>query len=98
MAKNELHEIINILAEDIMLKLTEEEAQDIIDTESSIRQKFGKVTSIDTEGVKPLFYPFENNHTFLREDEEFIQSEQKDVLANAPTTDGDYITIVKVVK
>jgi aspartyl-tRNA(Asn)/glutamyl-tRNA(Gln) amidotransferase subunit C len=97
--KNQIkYETVLELADDIMLELSESEIQVILATDKSLKEKFEKVTSINAQNVEPLFYPFENAHTFLREDEEINTVKQADVLANAPSTDGEYITIVKVVK
>jgi aspartyl-tRNA(Asn)/glutamyl-tRNA(Gln) amidotransferase subunit C len=89
---------IKELAADIMLDLTEKEIQDIKKTENSIREKFLKVLTIDTDHVKPMYFPIDDVHYYLREDNSYHVANQQDVLANAPTKDGDYITIVKVVK
>ncbi|AUF83806.1 glutamyl-tRNA amidotransferase [Mesoplasma syrphidae] len=86
------------LAEDIMLELSEAEIQVILATDKSLKTKFEKVTSVNTDNVEPLFYPFDKNHDFLREDDEPYNVDQAAVLANAPSADGEYITIVKVVK
>jgi len=86
------------LANDIMLELTSEEIKEIKQTEGSIRKQFLKVLTIDTEQVEPMFYPSDEIHTYLRPDDEFHTNDEVAVLANAPTVEGDYITVVKVVK
>ncbi|WP_051636010.1 Asp-tRNA(Asn)/Glu-tRNA(Gln) amidotransferase subunit GatC [Mesoplasma photuris] len=99
MYKNELFvKIIDELASDIMLEVSQEEKESIIETEKSIMEKFAKVISIDTEGVKPSFYAYDDVHTFLKDDENIKTITQNEVLQNAPTKDGDFVTIVKVVK
>ncbi|AXK50794.1 Asp-tRNA(Asn)/Glu-tRNA(Gln) amidotransferase subunit GatC [Spiroplasma alleghenense] len=91
-------ELIQELANDIMLKIDDKEAVEIFNTEQSLRKKFEKVVKINTDNVEPMYYPFEINEVGLREDEVMWTNDQKEVLKNAPSTEGDYITIVKVVK
>lgn len=91
-------EYIESLADDIMLNLTEQEVEEIQNTEESVRRKFMKVITIDTQNVEPMYYPFDNAHTYLREDDDMSVNKQEEVLANAPSVEGDYITVVKVVK
>ncbi|ATZ18996.1 aspartyl/glutamyl-tRNA amidotransferase subunit C [Williamsoniiplasma somnilux] len=91
-------ELIKELASDIMLELSQGEINEIIEAEESIIKRFKQVTSINTDNIEPLNYPFENSHVFLREDEDFYTNSQEDLLNNAPTVDGDFITIVKVIK
>ncbi|QHX36365.1 Asp-tRNA(Asn)/Glu-tRNA(Gln) amidotransferase subunit GatC [Spiroplasma sp. BIUS-1] len=91
-------ELLKELQDDVMLDLSEEELKNILKYENDILQKFEKVLSIDTEGVEELHYPFDLNKTYLREDEEISLLEKEDVLKNAPSVDGDFITITKVVK
>lgn len=86
------------LASDIMLELTDNELDGISAIEESLTRRFEKVTSINTDGLEPLFFPFEQPHTYLRDDNDMHANQQSDLLANAPSTDGDYITIVRVVK
>ena len=86
------------LAADIMLELTSEEIASILDVEGSLRQKFAKVTKIKTDNVEPLNYPFEEPHTYLRDDKLIEVVDQAVVLANAPTIAEDFVTVVKVVK
>ncbi|AHI53520.1 glutamyl-tRNA(Gln) amidotransferase subunit C [Spiroplasma sabaudiense Ar-1343] len=90
--------LVKELANDIMLDISDDEALDIYNTESSLKKKFAKVLKINTDNVEPMYYPFETNFIGMREDEVMSTNNQKEVLANAPSTEGDFITIVKVVK
>ncbi|ATG97610.1 hypothetical protein [Mesoplasma lactucae] len=91
-------EYIQKLADDIMINLSQGDIDDIQQTEQSIREKFLKVLTINTDGVEAKYYPFDMAHTYLREDDDFHTLDHDKVLENAPTIDGDYVTIVKVVK
>nr|WP_215216211.1 Asp-tRNA(Asn)/Glu-tRNA(Gln) amidotransferase subunit GatC [Entomoplasma sp. MP1] len=44
-----------------------------------------------------MFYPYDI-HTYLREDETTTKIDQQVILDNAPTAEGDFVTIKKVVK
>lgn len=89
---------IRKLGEDIMIELNVDEIEDVKRVESTLREKFLKVLTINTEDVKALYYPFEQEHTYLRADTELHTLPQTAVLHNAPTVEGDYVTIIKVVK
>lgn len=91
--------LLKDLATDVFIDLTDAEIQEVIAIENAILQRFEKVSTIDTKGVKPLIYPFETPRTYLREDDtEPTIIDQSAVLANATTTSGPYITITKVIK
>lgn len=98
MANKMTKELINELAKDIMIKLTDEEIQQILETENTIVQRFEEVKKINTDNVEPLHYPFDVENSYLREDDDSSKISQEIILKNAPSTDGDYITITKVVK
>ncbi|AUM62366.1 Asp-tRNA(Asn)/Glu-tRNA(Gln) amidotransferase subunit GatC [Spiroplasma monobiae] len=91
-------ELLKELQEDAMLDLTEKELQDILKVENQILKKFEKVLSVDTDGVEELHYPFDFNFTYLREDDKTQVLPQNEILRNAPSIDGDFVTITKVVK
>lgn len=94
LAKKDVQE----LARDIMLELTTNEIESILEIEHEIRQKFAKVTKINTDNVAPMYYPIEETHHFLRPDTISHTVDLKTVLDNAPATSDDLITIAKVVK
>lgn len=85
------------LAKDIMLEANDQELDYILSVEESILEKFKKVTSIDTTNVKPTFYPLNDIHNFLREDNNSEVIEQEYILKNAPTSKDECVTIAKVV-
>ncbi|ATZ16763.1 aspartyl/glutamyl-tRNA amidotransferase subunit C [Williamsoniiplasma luminosum] len=97
--KHDLNEdYIKELANDIMLELNEEEIEMIASIDDLIKEKFAKVLNINTDGISAMHYPLENAHTFLREDSESRNIDQKIVLDNAPQTIDDFVVITKVVK
>ncbi|AEM68965.1 aspartyl/glutamyl-tRNA(Asn/Gln) amidotransferase subunit C [Mycoplasma putrefaciens] len=85
------------LAKDLMIEANDQELDYVLSIENAISQKLEKVISIDTENVKPTFYPLKDIGSFLREDDNPQVIDQKYLLENAPTKDQDYITVVKVV-
>lgn len=86
------------LAEDVMLEFTDTEIEEIAKNDDELKKLFTKVTKINTKNVKPLFYPYDKIHNFLRNDDETSVLDQMVILNNAPSVDGDFVTIVKVVK
>ncbi|ASZ08919.1 glutamyl-tRNA amidotransferase [Mesoplasma chauliocola] len=86
------------LAGDSMLSFTDKEIDEIVAKENSLKQEFEKVLKIDTTNVKPLFYPYDSIHTYLRSDDDSTTIDQSVILSNAPTSEGDFVTIKKVVK
>ena len=86
------------LGDDIMIELNPDEVSEIKRIESNLREKFLKVLSINTDAVQAQYYPFDQVHNYLRSDGEIKTVGQKAVLANAPSHEGDYVTMVRVVK
>ena len=52
----------------------------------------------NTENVEPMSFPFEDYHTYLREDNEIIESSREDILKNAAVVVDGQIKINKVVE
>ncbi|AAT75517.1 Glu-tRNA amidotransferase subunit C [Mesoplasma florum L1] len=86
------------LAQDSMLRFSDAEIEEIVAKQEDLKKEFEKVLKIDTRNVKPLFYPYDDIHSYLREDEETTTIDQTIILSNAPTSEGDFVTIKKVVK
>lgn len=91
-------EFVKVLADDIMLELTDHEANEILKTENDILSKFEKVFLINTDGVKESHHPFEFENSFLREDNEIRTISKTELLKNAPAQKDGYVIISKVVK
>lgn len=86
------------LAQDCMLSFTDLEIDEIVAKEENLKKEFENVLKIDTTNVKPLFYPYDDIHTYLRDDEETTKIDQKVILNNAPSAEDNFVTIKKVVK
>ncbi len=91
-------EYINVLAKDLMFELSEDEVNDIIDEFDVLSQQLELLQSIDTSGVLEMIYPFEEETTFLREDEVVNVISQKDAISNAFKVKSGHILVPKVVK
>ncbi|KAJ3625348.1 hypothetical protein Zmor_004315 [Zophobas morio] len=91
-------ELIKELAEDIMLEISDEEAEKVYQTEEKIRNEFLKVTNMNVDGIDPMHYPFDVVNTHLREDENPVTITKEQMMINAPSKDKDYVLIKKVVK
>ncbi|WP_339021100.1 Asp-tRNA(Asn)/Glu-tRNA(Gln) amidotransferase subunit GatC [Spiroplasma endosymbiont of Atherix ibis] len=91
-------ELLEELQEDAMLTLSKDELENILKYENDLLKKFEKVLSIDTTNVEELHYPFDISQTYLREDNKVNVLSQSEILKNAPSTEGDFLTITKVVK
>lgn len=90
---------VKSLASDIMISFTNSEIEDILLIEEHLLSSFDKVLAINTSNVEPLYHPFEGPQIFLHESElEHCPILQKEVLDNAPSVEGEYISISKVVK
>ena len=79
------------LAGGIMLDVNEQEFAIL----TSQIQLFDKV---DTEGVEPMIYPFEEETHFLREDVVNHVLSQQDALKNAKSVRAGHVHVPKVVK
>lgn len=55
------------------------------------------LAEIDTDGIEPMVYPFEDETSYLRDDEEIETLDLDEVLENAPTRKNSYFVVPKVV-
>lgn len=55
------------------------------------------LAEIDTDGIEPMVYPFEDETSYLRDDEEIETLNLDEVLENAPTRKNSYFVVPKVV-
>lgn len=78
----------------------EEKEYQTLQNEFEIILKQMEMISMDfnTENVEPMSFPFEDYHTYLREDNEIIESSREDILKNAAVVVDGQIKINKVVE
>lgn len=86
------------LAHNLMFDLSDAEAEDIVQEFETLTRQLELLEAIDTTGVEEMIYPFEEETSFLREDEMSNVITQKEALANAPKVKQGHFVVPKVVK
>ena len=86
------------LAHDIMFDLKDDEVSELQDEFKVLLQQIELLDGIDTEGVEEMFYPFEAETTFLREDSVDNVISQDAALANVKSVKAGHVHVPKVVK
>ncbi len=84
------------LANDLMFDLSKEELISIEDDFELLIQQLSFLDKIDTNGVKEMIYPFEEETSFMRDDEVSDVLSVEDVLANAHTVRDGMVVVPKV--
>lgn len=85
------------LAMQLHFSLSDEEANDIKHEFDVFIEQMDLLKTIETEGVEPMVYPFDEETNFLREDVVDHVLPVQDVLMNAPKTKNGFIVTQKVV-
>ena len=86
------------LAQQLMLRLTDDEAENIIAEFDTLLKQLDLLNQIDTTNVEEMIYPFEEPTSFFREDIVDHVLPIEEALYNAPVEDEGYFVIPKVVK
>ncbi|NBK97396.1 MAG: Asp-tRNA(Asn)/Glu-tRNA(Gln) amidotransferase subunit GatC [Erysipelotrichia bacterium] len=86
------------LANQIMFDLSDEEVSELQEDFKTLTKQMELLDKIDTEGVEPMVYPFEDATSYLREDVVSNQISQEEALLNAPKKQNGQIVVPKVVK
>ena len=86
------------LAEMLMFKLSDEEAQEIIEEFKTFDRQLALLDKIDTEAVEEMIFPFDVKTSFLRDDEADHILSQDDVLKNVAKTKQGHVVVPKVVR
>lgn len=92
-----LEEKLKQLALKTMFTLSEEEMSDMVKEYEIFMHHVEALESIDTEGVAPLCFPYEQITTFLREDEPTDVVAVEELLSNGPDVVENQIRVPKVV-
>jgi aspartyl-tRNA(Asn)/glutamyl-tRNA(Gln) amidotransferase subunit C len=74
------------------LGLTETDVARFGEQLSGIIDYFEELQRVDVEGIPPTAYPLDL-HNVMRDDEPAPGPESEDVLANAPTREGDFFRV-----
>ncbi len=91
-------EYIKKLAHQIMMDVNEQEIEDIQADFAVLLSQIKQLQEIDTEGVEPMVYPFEQEVQYLREDVVEHVISQEDALCNAKEVSLGHVKLPKVVK
>ena len=84
------------LANQLRFSLSDAEAQDI-KNEFDVFDQMDLLNKIDTEGIEPMVYPFDEETSFMREDVADQVLPVQEVLKNAPKTKNGFFVTQKVV-
>ena len=91
-------EYIKKLAHQIMMDVNEQEIEDIQADFAVLLSQIKQLQEIDTEGVEPMVYPFEQEVPYLREDVVEHVISQEDALCNVKEVSLGHVKLPKVVK
>jgi len=86
------------LAHQLMFDLSDEEADELVDEFKVYEKQIEIMSSINTDGVEEMIYPFEAPTSFLREDEVSNVISQDDAMANVTKKIEGHFVLPKVVK
>jgi len=75
---------------------TDAEIERLRDEMAKLIGEVSVLQRIDTSGVEPTGHAVEDVHTVMRDDATVAALSVRDVLANAPRTEGDYIRVQAV--
>ena len=98
MSEENSKEYFKRLANQLMFDLNDEEAEDIVKEFETLEKQLKLLDEVNTEGVEPMVYPFEDETTFLRKDEVNHVISQEDALANVKDKIEGHFILPKVVK
>ncbi len=93
----EINEIKD-LANRLMFRLSDDEAQEIVEDFKVFEKQIAILDKINTEGVEEMIYPFDIETTYLRADEVSHVADKKALLKNAAKVKEGHIVVPKVVK
>ena len=85
------------LANQLRFSLSDAEAQDIKNEFDVLIDQMDLLNKIDTEGIEPMVYPFDEETSFMREDVADQVLPVQEVLKNAPKTKNGFFVTQKVV-
>ena len=92
------NEYFHKLANDLKFDLSDDEINELKKDFIEVEKQVELFEKIDTKGVEPMVYPFEEATTFLREDIEEDVLSQEDALKNVKDVRMGHVHVPKVVK
>ncbi len=91
-------EYIKKLAHQIMMDVNEQEIEELQEDFAILLSQIKTLQEIDTEGVEPMIYPFEQEVCYLREDVVGHVLSQEEALSNVKEVSLGHVKLPKVVK
>ena len=85
------------LANQLRFSLSDAEAQDIKNEFDVLIDQMDLLNKINTEGIEPMVYPFDEETSFMREDVADQVLPVQEVLKNVPKTKNGFFVTQKVV-
>ncbi len=86
------------LAKNLMFELSDEEASDIKKEFNTLLKQLELLDNVNTDGVSPMVYPFEEATYFIREDVVDNVVSVSDALSNVSDVREGHVVVKKVVK
>ena len=91
-------EEIKALANNLLMDLSDEEAEDIRLEFIKLDEMLAFFEQIDTEGIEDMVYPYDVETEFFSEDEVSNCLSQEDAVANAARVISGHVVVPKVVR
>lgn len=91
-------EYFRTLAHHLMFDLSDEEADSIVKEFGTLESQMNLLDKVDTENVEEMVYPFEDETTFLRDDEVTNVISQEEAMSNVTKKIEGHFVLPKVVK
>ncbi|MXV15551.1 Asp-tRNA(Asn)/Glu-tRNA(Gln) amidotransferase subunit GatC [Hufsiella ginkgonis] len=91
------HNTINRIAHLARLEVNESEKEALLEDMNNILSFMDKLNELDTTGVEPLIYLTDEVNVY-RDDVVKQEITVADALRNAPTQDGKYFKVAKVIR
>lgn len=86
------------LAHQLMFDLSDEEADSLVSEFGTLEGQMHLLDAVNTDGVEEMVYPFEQETSFLREDEVDDVISQDEAMANVKKKLEGHFVLPKVVK
>ena len=91
-------EFYQALARQLMFELSDEEAEEVKSEFTYLLEQLELLEKVDTDGIEEMIYPFEDETSYIREDEVGEYLSQEDALKNAKKVKQGMVLVPKVVK
>ena len=89
---------IDAISRKIMLEVDKDFSNNLAADWDGIKKSLQLLKDFDTTNIEPMIHISESIKTELREDVAGDVMDSKDVISNSSSTDGEYISLMKVVK